>query len=235
MSDRRLIVLDPGHFHAALVQKEMHPRLSGEARVYAPLGPDLLDYLTRIARFNARPVQPTKWRLDVHAGADFLDRMRQEALGGIAVISGRNRSKIEKIAAAVDTGLHVLADKPVIIGAEDLPRLEAVLDAAATRQLIVADMMTGRHDVIARLIRTLRADDDIFGEAVPGTSGEPGVVLGNVHHLLKIVAGVANPRPGWYFDVQEQGEGLADTGTHLVDRVHQTLFPGQALDVMSPG
>jgi hypothetical protein len=48
--------------------------------------------------------------------------------------------------------------------------------------------------------------------------------------LRKVVAGFPNPRPAWYFDVTEQGEGLADTGVHLVDRVHRTLFPEQPLD-----
>ena len=230
MSRLRLVVVDPGHFHAALVQKEMYPQLSPEVHVCAPLGPDLLDYLTRIARFNARHEQPTQWRLEVHAGPDFLEQMRREPAGGIAIFSGRNRGKIEWFAAAVEAGLHVIADKPVVIRHEDLPRLEAALDAAAAKRLVVADLMTGRHDVIARLIRALRADPEIFGEPMPGTPDEPGVVLSNVHQLLKTVAGVPNPRPSWYFDITEQGEGLADTGTHLVDRVHETLFSAEALD-----
>ena len=50
MPDVSLIVADPGHFHAALVQKEMYPNLSPEVHVYAPFRPDLADYLTRIAR-----------------------------------------------------------------------------------------------------------------------------------------------------------------------------------------
>jgi hypothetical protein len=75
MPDVSLIVADPGHFHAALVQKEMYPNLSPEVHVYAPLGPDLADYLTRIARFNTRKEQPTHWKLEVHAGPDFLERM----------------------------------------------------------------------------------------------------------------------------------------------------------------
>jgi hypothetical protein len=37
MPDVSLIVADPGHFHAALVQKEMYPSLSPEVHVYAPL------------------------------------------------------------------------------------------------------------------------------------------------------------------------------------------------------
>jgi predicted dehydrogenase len=186
--------------------------------------------LTRIARFNARPEQPTRWRLEVHAAPDFLDRVRREPAGGIAIFSGRNRDKIERIAAAVEVGLHVIADKPIIIRAEDLPRLEAVLATATTKRLVVADLMTGRHDVIARLIRALRSDNEIFGEIRPGTRDEPGVSLSNVHQLMKTVAGVPNTRPPWYFDITEQGEALGDTGTHLVDRAHETLFPGVALD-----
>ncbi len=216
MPETCLIVVDPGHFHAALVQKEMYPTLSPRVQVYAPLGPDLIDYLTRIARFNQRAEQPTGWEIEVHAAPDFLDRMRGERPGSIAIFSGRNSGKVERIAAAVEAGLHVLADKPAIIRREDLPRLEAVLKTAEARQLIIADMMTG--------------DPELFGEPVAGTQDEPGVQLSGVHHLLKMVAGVPNPRPAWYFDITEQGEGLADTGVHLVDRVHETLFPDATLD-----
>jgi hypothetical protein len=115
MPDVSLIVADPGHFHAALVQKEMYPNLSPEVHVYAPLGPDLADYLTRIARFNTRKEQPTHWKLEVHAGPDFLERMCRERLGTIAIFSGRNRGKVRRIQAAIDAGINALADKPVII------------------------------------------------------------------------------------------------------------------------
>ena len=73
MPETSLVVVDPGHFHATLVQQQMYPELSPVVRVYAPLGPDLIDYLSRIARYNRRPQAATDWRLDVHAGPDFLD------------------------------------------------------------------------------------------------------------------------------------------------------------------
>jgi predicted dehydrogenase len=230
MTKTRLVLIDPGHFHAALVQKEMYEGLASEAHVYALLGPELIDYLGRIARFNAQTEAPTAWRLQVEAAPDFLARLAQEPPGGVAVIAGRNGVKIERIEAAVEAGLHVLADKPAIIRPEDLPRLEAVLNRAAEQQLVVHDLMAGRQDEIGRVIRALRGDPEVFGEPVSGNAAEPGVRLSNVHQLLKVVAGVPNRRPAWYFDVTEQGEALADTGTHLVDRVHETLFPGEALD-----
>ena len=45
MSEVQLLTLDPGHFHAALVQKEMYPGVAPRVHVYAPLGPDLLPLL----------------------------------------------------------------------------------------------------------------------------------------------------------------------------------------------
>jgi predicted dehydrogenase len=230
MPDTRLIIVDPGHFHAALVQKEMYANLSAEAHVYAPLGADLIDYLGRIVRFNSRADHPTCWRLAVHAAPDFQAQLSRAPPGGVAVIAGRNRPKIERIAAAVEAGLHVIADKPAIIRREDLPRLTAVLDRAEERGLVVCDLMTGRQDVITRLIQVLRNDPEVFGEPLPGSAAAPAVRLSNVHQLLKRVAGAPNRRPPWYFDITEQGEALADTGTHLVDRVHETLFPEEALD-----
>src|SRR3954469_11738627 len=106
MPEIHLVVVDPGHFHATLVQQQMYPGLSPLVRVHAPLGPDLIDYLNRIIRYNRRSRAATDWRLDVHGGPDFLDRMRNEPPGGVAVFSGRNRSKIERIIAALETSVR---------------------------------------------------------------------------------------------------------------------------------
>src|SRR2546430_813246 len=80
----------------------------------APLGPGALDHLQRVARFNPRPLRPTAWEADLHAGADWLTRLRDHA-GGIAISAGRNRDKITLIEAALDAGLHLLVDKPWIL------------------------------------------------------------------------------------------------------------------------
>lgn len=188
MPETSLVVVDPGHFHATLVQQEMYPELSPVVRVYAPLGPDLIDYLSRIARYNRRPQAATDWRLDVHAGPDFLDRIRDEPPGGVAIFSGRNRGKIDRIIAALEAGLHVLADKPAIVEPADLPRLGAALTMVNEQQLVLADMMTGRHNTLVRLLQALRCDPEVFGDPVPGTRDEPGVVLSGVHYLRKAQA-----------------------------------------------
>jgi predicted dehydrogenase len=224
------VTLDPGHFHAALVQKEMYPGVAPRVDVYAPLGPDLIGHLARVARFNLRAQSPTAWRLEVHTGPDFFERLLRERPGNVVVISGRNRGKIERIRACLDAGLNALVDKPWILEAEDLPKLEAALAIADRRGLVALDIMTERYEVTSQLQRELVADRDTFGNALPGSAEEPAAYMESVHHLKKVVAGAPNIRPTWFFDTDEQGEGLNDIGTHLVDLVQWTLLPEEAID-----
>ena len=226
----RLITLDPGHFHAALFQKDMLPEVSDCVHVYAPLGPDLLGHLKRIEQFNARPDNPTRWRLEVHTGPDFLERMLSERPGNVVVLSGRNRGKIERIEASVRAGLHVLADKPWIIAPADLPRLQAALETASAKGVIAFDAMTQRFEITCLLSRALVQDRELFGAPLTGSLDEPAVRMESVHYLFKEVAGAPMLRPAWFFDTGELGEGLTDVGTHLVDLVQWTLFPEQAVD-----
>jgi predicted dehydrogenase len=132
--------------------------------------------------------------------------------------------------ASVEGGLNVLADKPWILKSEDLPKLGAALDAADAKKLIAYDIMTERFEVTSLLQRALVNEKSVFGDMVPGTAAEPGVYMESVHHLMKTVAGAPSLRPAWFFDVAEQGEGLSDVGTHLVDLVQWTIFPEQMLD-----
>jgi predicted dehydrogenase len=90
--------------------------------------------------------------------------------------------------------------------------------------------MTERFEITSILQRALVNDRDVFGEPLKGTADEPGVYMESVHHLMKMVSGAPNIRPVWFFDTDEQGEGLNDIGTHLVDLVQWTLFPDQAID-----
>jgi predicted dehydrogenase len=233
MADVRLIAVDPGHFHAALVQKEMYPGVSERVDVYAPLGPDLTEHLNRVAAFNRRSERPTTWAVEVHAGPDFFQRMLRERPGNVVVFSGRNRGKMGQIVASVKAGLHVLADKPWILKSDDLPMLAAALADADAKRVVAYDIMTERFEATNSLQRELVNDKATFGDIVQGTAQEPAVYMESVHHLKKVVAGTPNIRPPWFFDTSEQGEGLNDIGTHLVDLVQWTLFPGQAIDASS--
>jgi predicted dehydrogenase len=230
MSEVRFMTLEPGHFHAGLVQKEMYPNVSKRVDVYAPLGPDLLEHLGRIAAFNMRKENPTSWQLEVHTGPDSLERMLRERPGNVAVLSGRNRGKIDRIKASVEAGLNVLSDKPWIIDPADFPKLESALDTAGKKNLVAYDIMTERFEITTMLQKELIHDQGTFGTQLQGGEQDPAVYMESVHYLLKMVAGMPNRRPAWFFDVLQQGEALPDVGTHLVDLAQWMLFPEQAID-----
>jgi len=233
MKEARLIVLDPGHFHAALVQKDMYPWLARQVSVYAPLGPDVLDYMQRIALFNTRPENPTSWEIELRTGPDFFERMLRERPGNVVILTGRNRPKIDRILASVEAGLNVLADKPWIITSAEMPKLERALEEAEAKGLVAHDIMTERYEITSILQRELVNDEAVFGKLITGSDAEPGITARSVHHLMKVVAGVPLRRPAWFFDVAETGEGLADVGTHVVDLVQWTAFPDQKVDYKS--
>ena len=214
----RLIMLDPGHFHAAQLHVTMLPGFSDEARVYAPLGPELAAHINRVSAYNARAVDPTHWKLNIYAGSDFLDRMRSEPPGNVVVLSGKNDRKIDYIEASVHAGQNVLADKPWIIESKDLPRLEAVLNLADTKRLVTYDAMTQRFDIAYQLQRALVNDADVIGQPA-------SVFMESTHYLYK-----GTTRPVWFMSLGQQGEGMADVGTHQVDLIMWTLFPGQPVD-----
>ena len=228
MPDVRLMTLDPGHFHAALIQKEMYPGVAPRVDIYAPLGPDLFEHLGRVAAFNRRPDRATAWELEVHTSTDYFERMLRDRPGNVVVLSGKNGIKIDRIVASVKAGLNVLADKPWILKSADLPKLESAL--ADGQRALAYDIMTERFEVTSELQRALVNDRATFGEIVPGTQADPSVYMESVHHLMKVVSGAPNIRPPWFFDSNEQGEGLNDIGTHLVDLVQWTLSPDRAID-----
>ncbi|MCX6612532.1 MAG: oxidoreductase, partial [Acidobacteria bacterium] len=231
MSSLHLITLDPAHFHAALVQKEMYAAVSPKVSVYAPLGLDLTEHLTRVARFNQRADSPTTWELEIHAGPDSLARMlREQQPGSIVILSGRNSSKIERIEQSVAHGFHVLADKPWILRSADLPRVAATLDLADEKGIIAYDIMTERFEVTSILHRELVNTPAVFGTLLPGTPTEPAIYMDSMHRVSKTVAGVPMLRPLEFFDIDRQGEGLSDVGTHLVDLAQWIAFPDTAID-----
>ena len=226
----RLLIYDPGHFHATLLQKDMVPELDPRVSVYAPLGPELVEYLSRISLFNNRLENPTRWELDVHTGPAPFESMLHDRSGDVVVFSGHNKGKIDRILRSLSAGLHVLADKPWITSAADMPKLERALDLAARNKLAAYDIMTERYEITSQVMRELVGSREVFGQLIPGDTSVPAISVRSVHHIKKTVAGVALKRPVWFFDIDDYGDGLQDVGTHPVDLIQWTAFPDQAFD-----
>ena len=124
-----------------------------------------------------------------------MAEMLREHAGNIVVFTGRNRGKIDRILAALKAGLNVLADKPWIITAADLPKLEEALALAQRKNLAAYDIMTERYEVTSELQRELVNDREVFGTLETGSAQEPAVRARSVHHVMKVVAGTPLRRP----------------------------------------
>jgi predicted dehydrogenase len=225
----KLITVDPGHFHAALVQKIMYDQISPDVYVYAPDSPDLDQHLDRIKAYNTRAVDPTKWNEIVYKGPDFFEKMLADRPGNVVVLSGNNRKKAEYITKSIDAGLNVYADKPIIIRPEDFPKLEEAFRVAAEKGVLLYDIMTERFEITTILQKMLSQKEEIFGMLQTGSEREPAVTQESVHYFSKLVSGVPLIRPAWFFDVDQQGEGIVDVTTHLVDLIQWECFPEQVL------
>ncbi|GAB3800874.1 putative oxidoreductase C-terminal domain-containing protein [Spirosoma humi] len=236
----RLITLDPGHFHAALVQKTMYDGVDSTVHVYAPdsrsdrsagAGPsDLQLHLDKIEGYNTRADNPTHWKEEVYTGADFLDKMIADRAGNVVVMAGNNRLKTDYIQKTVNAGFNVLADKPMVISASNFDKLKESFATAEKNKVLLYDIMTERYEISTMLQRAFSQQPGVFGTLEKGTPDKPAVTKESVHHFYKNVSGSILTRPAWFMDVAQQGEGIVDVTTHLVDLVQWECFPEQVID-----
>jgi predicted dehydrogenase len=226
-----LIVLAPGHFHASLLQKSEMEQVNKQVHIYSQEeNAGLAQYLSAIESFNAREAAPTAWESTVYTGSDYLERMLSDHKGNVVILAGNNRDKTEYILASIDAGLNVLSDKPMAINQSDFHLLEAAYENSVENGVYLYDMMTERYDMLNIIEKELVADVDLFGELQQGTADEPAVFMESTHHFFKTVAGSPLIRPAWYYDVEQQGEGIADVTTHLIDQLFWKCFPDQVID-----
>lgn len=220
-----MIVVAPGHFHASLLQKNSLEGVSQTVKVYAQSGSELEAYKSTIESYNAREENPTSWVLDVYEGDDFLEHIPESDGRSFAVFAGNNRLKSDYILHCVEKGYHVISDKPMAINADGYAKLQKAYQTAQDKSLVIYDLMTERYDVQNEITRALMSDKEIFGEV----AGK--IEIEDIHHFFKQVSGKPLTRPMWYFDVRQQGEGIADVTTHFIDLIFWECFPGQSITV----
>jgi predicted dehydrogenase len=225
----KLMILDPGHFHAALVQKTMQPQIDTNVFVFAPEGPDVQDHLTIINGYNSRQTAPTRWNEILYTGPGYLEKMLTEKPGNVMIVAGNNAKKTEYIQKAIDAGIQVLADKPMVISPENFPLLEEAFKSAEKNNILLYDIMTERYEITNIIQRELAKMPEVFGELTTGTPEKPAITKESVHHFFKQVSGKPIKRPAWFFDTEQQGEGIVDVTTHLVDLVQWAAFPEQVI------
>lgn len=226
----KLITLDPGHFHAALIQRQMYPEVAGTVHVYAPEGGDLDLHMGRIEGFNKRAESPTAWESKIYTGADFLERALSDKAGNVVVLAGNNGRKTEYILKCVEAGYNVLADKPMAITPKDFELLKRAFTVAEEKGVLLYDIMTERYEITTMMQRELSRFPELYGEQEKGSPDDPAVTKESVHHFMKTVAGNPLQRPPWYYDTDQQGEAIVDVNTHLTDLIQWETFPDVTLN-----
>ena len=225
-----IATLDPGHFHAALVQKTMYPNVSKEVYVYATASADLEMHLKRIEDYNNRKENPTHWNEVLYTGKDFFNKMIAEKKANVVMLSGNNELKSEYILTSLKNGFNVIADKPMAIDAKGFEKIKTSFEVAQQKKLQLYDIMTERFEITSILQRILAQNKNVFGQLERGSKEQPAIEKKNIHMLYKTVSGNVLTRPEWFMDVTQQGEGIADVMTHVVDLVQWVCFPNQIID-----
>jgi len=227
----KIMTLDPGHFHAALVQKIMYPQVDSDVHVFAPQGEDLLMHLKRIQGFNTRTENPTHWNEIIYESEDYFQKMLELSPGNVVMLAGNNGLKMGYIRGSIEAGLNVYADKPMAIDREGYGMLLEAFDKAEKKGVLLYDIMTERYEITNALQIELARIPELFGEPEEGTLEEPAIINESVHHFFKYVSGAPNIRPEWFFDVKQQGEGIVDVTTHLVDLIQLTVVGENPIDI----
>lgn len=103
---------------------------------------------------------------------------------------------------ALESGKHVIADKPLCTSVEELEQVAAL---AAEHRLCVGCQLSMRDSGNFIALRQLIAE---------GTIGEVHTVTFSGQHPL-----MPGKRPGWYFEEGKQGGTINDIGVHAVDLI----------------
>ena len=217
----RITVVNPGHFHAAMVLREDLPGVDKTVSVCSPRGEGIDSWTASVQRFNSRENSPTHWTVEEVNPLPKASSPRE-----VAVLAGDNSFKAKAILHCVELGYNVLSDKPMALDSADMATLSQAYRLASRKGLVILDLMTERHDEVNIATRRALANRTLGG----GSPENPGIVMESIHHFYKEVDGVPLRRPAWYYDVRRQGEGIADVTTHLIDLVMWQCFPDEAID-----
>jgi predicted dehydrogenase len=126
---------------------------------------------------------------------------------------------------SIEEGMHVLADKPLAVTPKDFEMLKKSFKLAAKRKVLIFDPMDLRYDISNILQKELAAIPELFGELKNGSPEDPSLIQENLHHFLKFSGSEPARRPAWFFDIEQQGHGITDVSTHLVDMSQWAGFP----------
>ena len=178
--------LEPGHFHATITPRDPNLPIDPSVQLYARSGPERDTFVALVHSFNAGDDRPTDWNLRIHdwrpgtSAGHRAARERRPRRGG-------TEPKLGAIVRLHAAGLDVLADMPWLTDDAAHPDVEQV----SANWSLAMDIMTTRHEPVARLTQKMAADRELFG-MFDEQADEPAIDVQSVHHLLTVVHAASN-------------------------------------------
>ena len=215
-----LHLVEPTHFHAALLLQKLDRRIAGPIFVHARADWNDVPFLGWIHSLEAR-----NWDIAQLKVVRSLDPI-QEILkcGGrpLAVLAGQNPCKADRVLRLLLANVPVLCDKPLWVNNATGKGLANFIQS--TNQLIfLDDCMTERFEPVFELQKLLLSEGLPGFELRPGQPERVRFYLCNTHHLSKNVAGVPVRRDNSFFQTDSYGDPFSDVGIHLVDHYLRLL------------
>lgn len=130
-----------------------------------------------------------------------LDELLQNSGANTLITAAINSSKADIIVKAIDTGLNIISDKPLVTTMEDLNRITDALERNKNVKLYL--MLSERYNPVLVTAKKL-IDAGEIGQIVSIINMRP--------HRLK-----PEGRPAWMFDSSLYGGIINDLGVHDID------------------
>lgn len=226
----KLLLIQPEHFHAALVQKYKNVDVNSEVHLFADNPSSTQAYEKFIQQYNSRVNEPTNWEIISYYGTDFLEKAFDNDVGNVVILAGDNKRKIDFISQSIRHGKDVFADKPLVIDADGYNKLVSLLNMGTSPAPLLYDIMTERYDIKNRIVKSLLNDIDFSG-GMNKYANRPAIQFNSKHHFIKEVSAKPLIRPAMFYNTLQQGEGLVDVTTHYIDLVYWILSDEQTIDL----
>ncbi len=214
MENLTLHLLEPSHFHAALLLGQLDARVHLPIQVHAGFLWDDQPFLGWVKSLENRGwnLNQIQWNRSEDPVASILKSKGTP----VALLAGQNQSKPDRILRLLFGNVPVLCDKPLWV-TEFSGRPLANFLETTTKTIFLDDCMTERFEPAFALQRLLLTEGIPDFELRSGKPNRNRFQLGNTHHLAKKVEGISIKRSSAFFETETYGDPFADVGVHLVD------------------
>jgi len=209
-----LHLVEPSHFHAALLLQRLDSRIAGPILVQAGTTWNEVPFLRCL-----HSLETCNWdfgRLKFVRSQDPVAEILRDHGRPLALLACENSLKADRTLRLLVNNVPVLCDKPLWINATTGKGLSDFL-RITNQDIFLDDCMTERFEPVFELQKLLLTEKLPGFEIRSGPQARVRFHLGNTHNFAKTVAGVPVGRERSFFQIETNGDPFSDVGVHLVD------------------